>query len=231
VSRVPRRLRRPLGIAIGKLARTRGNFGDRLRGLGTALRLDDPVARFLSELTGEELRVIGATGVPVALTSPERWPRCGDATELMMFLDAVSYLPDDILAKVDRASMAVSLEVREPLLDHRLVELGWSLPLAMKIRDGQGKWILRQLLRKYLPESLIDPGKRGFGLPLIEWLRGPLRDWAESLLDPARIARDGFFEPESVRRIWNDGPQHGSENAVWRLLMFQQWLDVRIARP
>lgn len=231
VRRVPRQLRRPLGTALRQLALLRGNLGDRLRGLSTALLLDDPVARFLLEIGSEELRVIGASPIPVALTSRETWPRLSDPTELMMFLDTISYLPDNILTKVDRASMAVSLEAREPLLDHRLVELGWSLPLSMKVRDGKGKWILRQLLRRHLPDSLIDADKRGFGLPLIDWLRGPLRDWAEWLLDPARIAREGFFDPASVRRIWHGGPQPGSENAVWRLLMFQQWLDARISRP
>jgi asparagine synthase (glutamine-hydrolysing) len=231
VRRVPRPVRHPMGLALRRMTFLRGNFGDRVRGLGTALVIDDPVDNFLKEMSSEELRVTGATPVASALTSRESWPRLSDPTELLMFLDTISYLPDDILTKVDRASMAVSLEVREPLLDHRLVELGWSLPLSMKLRDGKGKWLLRQLLRRHLPDSLIDQGKHGFGLPLTEWLRGPLRDWAEWLLDPVRIESEGFFDPASVRRIWQGGPQPGSENAVWRLLMFQQWLDARIARP
>ncbi|MEO8381479.1 MAG: asparagine synthase (glutamine-hydrolyzing) [Acidobacteriota bacterium] len=228
VRRVPRPLRRPLGTALRRLAPLRGNLGDRLRGLGSALLLDDPVAGYLREMSSEELRVIGASPLASPLTSREEWPRISDPTALMMFLDTVSYLRDDILTKVDRASMAVSLEVREPLLDHRLVELGWSLPLSMKLRHGKGKWILRQLLRRHLPDPLIDQGKHGFGLPLSDWLKGPLRDWAESLLDPARIEREGFFDPASLRRIWQDGPRPGSENAVWRLLIFQQWLEARV---
>ena len=215
VRRVPRALRRPSGQALRRLAPSRGNFGDRMRGLGTALILDDPIAYFQNEVGSDELRVRDATPHPVTLTSPEEWPALG-ATELMMYLDSVSFLPDDILTKVDRASMAVSLEVREPLLDHRLIELAWTLPLSMKLRDGRGKWLLRRLLRNDLPEPLIDVEKRGFGLPLEEWLRGPLRGWAESLLDPARLAREGWFEAVDVRAL--------SGNARWRLLMFEQWL-------
>jgi asparagine synthase (glutamine-hydrolysing) len=158
----------------------------------------------------------------VALTNTP--PRIDDPTEVAMYLDAISFLPDDILAKVDRASMAVSLEVREPLLDHRLVELAWSLPLSMKTRDLRGKWLLRKLLARHLPPTLIDQGKQGFGLPIGEWLRGPLREWAASLVDESRIAREGWFDVKSVRRIWNDGPVAGGEPVLWSLLMFQQWM-------
>jgi asparagine synthase (glutamine-hydrolysing) len=231
VGRVPRGLRRPSGAALKGLAVLRGNLGDRMRGLGTALMLDDPIAQYLDQMQSTVLRVRGASATPVLLTSRERWPRLAGPIELMMFLDAVSYLPDDILTKVDRTSMAVSLEVREPLLDHRLVELGWSLPLSMKIRDGRGKWILRRLLSRHLPDALIDAGKRGFGLPLAVWLRGPLRDWAEALLDRKRIREQGYFAEESIDAVWKDGPRAGREDALWRLLMFQQWLTVRIARP
>jgi asparagine synthase (glutamine-hydrolysing) len=231
VGRVPRGLRRPSGAALRRLAVLRGNLGDRMRGLGTALLLDDPIAQYLDQMQSHVLRVRDASETAVLLTSPERWPRLPGPIELMMFLDAVSYLPDDILTKVDRASMAVSLEVREPLLDHRLVELGWSLPLSMKIRNGRGKWILRRLLSRHLPEALIDAEKRGFGLPLTVWLRGPLRDWAESLLDRRRIREEGFFAEDSIDAVWKDGPRQGREDALWRLLMFQHWLTVRIARP
>jgi len=225
VARVPRALRGPLGRAlrtISRLAR-KENLRDRMRGFGNALVLDDPLARFRDGMTSERLAVIGAEMRAVPLTNTP--PRIDDPTALAMYLDAVSYLPDDILAKVDRASMAVSLEVREPLLDHRLVELAWSLPLSMKIRDLRGKWILRQLLARHLPPSLIDQKKQGFGLPVVEWLRGPLRGWAASLLDEKRIAAEGWFDPKSVRRVWNGGPVEGGETALWSLLMFQQWLS------
>jgi asparagine synthase (glutamine-hydrolysing) len=225
VAQVPRRLRHPAGRAAQALARIAAtqSLRDRLRGLGEALVLDDPMARFTREIATELVDVLAAEarGVPVT----ERRPQVGSTTELMMYLDAISFLPDDILAKVDRASMAVSLEAREPLLDHRLVEFAWSLPLSMKTREAGGKWILRKLLAKYLPQSMIAPGKLGFGLPLNDWLRGPLRDWAAALVDEKRIAREQWFDVASVRRVWDHGPVHNGEQVLWRLLMFQQWLD------
>ena len=221
VARVPRPLRRPLGRglqAISNLARKQ-NLRDRMRGLGQALTLDDPIARFQKDVGTDLLRVREASELPILLTDHGRWPRLDDPTKLAMYLDAVSYLPDDILTKVDRASMAVSLEAREPLLDHRLVELAWSLPLSLKLRNGQGKWILRRLLADYLPESLIDQRKQGFGLPIDDWLRGPLHDWADALVH----APQDWFEPRSIENVWNDGPVAGAEQSLWRLLMFQQW--------
>jgi asparagine synthase (glutamine-hydrolysing) len=226
VRRVPRPLRRPLGRALKRAARgpLRGNAGDRIRGLGEALLLDDPMRRYRAEVDSDALTVPGAPELEVALSARARWPRLDNATDLMMYLDAVSFLPDDILAKVDRASMAVSLEAREPLLDHRVVELAWSLPRSMKMRGLRGKWLLRRLLLRYLPDSLIDDGKQGFGLPIDGWLRGPLRDWAAALVDPRRIAREGWFDPATVAQVWNGGPVPGCEGVLWRLLMFQQWL-------
>jgi asparagine synthase (glutamine-hydrolysing) len=227
VAQVPRALRGSAGRAARLLSHvTRaGNLRDRLRALGDALIADDPLARFTREIEADLIHVPGAESRAVPFR--EQRPQLGTATELMMYLDAISFLPDDILAKVDRASMAVSLEVREPLLDHRLIELAWSLPLSMKTRDDGGKWILRKLLAKYLPSSLIDAGKSGFGLPLNTWLRGPLHDWAESLLDERRIAREGWFDAATIRRVWNKGPVHSTESILWRLLMFQQWLATR----
>lgn len=225
VARVPRALRRPLGRVLRSMPWRAGNRRDRARGLGKALLLDDPIQQFLDELDLRDLAVRDAPSRATVMTDRAVWPRLSNPVELMMYLDAVGYLSDDILPKVDRASMAVSLEVREPLLDHRVVELAWSFPPSMKIGDRRGKLILRRLLRRYLPDSLIDEGKRGFGLPLREWLGGPLRDWADSLIDPQRIAREGFFDAESVRQLWNAGRTRGSFNALWRLLMFQAWLD------
>jgi asparagine synthase (glutamine-hydrolysing) len=226
--RVPRTLRRPLGSLLRAASRFPGrqNFRARLRGFGDALVLDDPMTRFQDEVDDHELvRVLGAQARPAQLTARTRWPRLNDPSSLMMYLDAITYLPDDILAKVDRASMAVSLEVREPMLDHRVVELAWSLPIAMKIRGTDGKWVLRKLLKKYLPAEMVDREKQGFGLPIDGWLRGPLREWARSLVDVRRIAREGWFDPATLRMVWNDGPVAGREGVLWRLLMFQQWIS------
>ena len=164
---------------------------------------------------------------PTVLTDRNQWAQLDDFTQRMMFLDTVSYLPDDILTKVDRASMGVSLEAREPLLDHRLAEFAWHLPMKMKIRDGQGKWALRQALYRYVPKEIMDRPKMGFGIPLGDWLRGDLRDWAEALLDEKRLLSEGFFNPEPIRMKWK---QHLSgkmnwQAYLWDILMFQMWLE------
>jgi asparagine synthase (glutamine-hydrolysing) len=146
--------------------------------------------------------------------------------EHMQFTDIQNYLPDDILTKVDRASMAVALEARVPLIDYRVVEFAWQLPYEMKVRDGKGKWILRQILSSYVPDHLIDRPKKGFGVPLGTWLRGQLRDWAESLLSEKELGRHGLLNVDVVRRTWQDhlSGEQNRETHLWLMLMLQSWL-------
>jgi asparagine synthase (glutamine-hydrolysing) len=145
----------------------------------------------------------------------------------MMYCDAVSYLPDDILCKVDRASMAVSLETRAPFLDHRVAEIAARIPISFKVRGGEGKAVLRKLLYRMAPKELFDRPKAGFALPVGEWLRGPLRNWAEDLLDARRLAREGWFDSTAVQGRWRDhlSGRRDSGAAIWAILKFEAWLD------
>ena len=171
--------------------------------------------------------VLGSSEPPTVLTDQRYWAKVPDFLRWMMYVDLVSYLPDDILVKVDRASMGVSLEARVPLLDHRVVEFAWRVPLSMKIRNGQSKWLLRQVLYKYVPKELTERPKMGFGVPIGDWLRGPLREWAETLLDEQRLRDEGFFNPAPIQQKWSEhlsGQRHW-QYYLWNVLMFQEWLE------
>lgn len=210
--------------------RRHANVGDKLHKLAGVLDTHtaaDLYRRLVSHWQDPSAVVLGATE-PVTLlqTAPPGLGHLGEI-ERMMALDLVTYLPDDNLVKVDRAAMGNSLESRVPMLDHRVVEFAWSLPMAYKLRGGVTKWALREVLYRYVPRSLIERPKMGFGVPIEAWLRGPLRDWAENLLSAPRLRADGYFDVALVRQRW-DEHLSGRRNwhfHLWDVLMFQAWLD------
>ena len=171
--------------------------------------------------------VIAAKEPLTPLTDPIKWAQIKEFMHVMMYLDTIMYLPDDILVKVDRASMGVSLESRVPLLDHRVIEFAWRLPLAMKVKGNTGKRPLRQLLHRYVPKHLVERPKQGFGVPVHEWLRGPMRPWAEELLDESRLNNEGYFCPAPIRQKWSEhvSGRRNWQAQMWGVLMFQSWLE------
>ena len=239
--RLPQPLRSAVGSPLSRLSsqfwngavgllpgRRRPHLGGKiqkgLRVAGSVRNLDELYSSFLDEWSFEDSPVRGG-GEP----GPEWDMEIGDTasdTERMMYCDAVSYLPGDILCKVDRASMAVGLETRVPYLDHRVAELAARIPLHMKVRGGRGKHILRELLYRQVPRELFDRPKVGFAVPVGEWIKGPLRPWVEDLLEPSRMAGDGWFDPAIVQRRWQDhlSGRRDSTQALWAVLMFQSWL-------
>lgn len=218
---IPRRFSQPM-------------FGDRLHKLASVLTvrdLEEMYVRLVSHELDPRSIVISPT---IGLLDEHLWAKqemreikSMDLRARMMSCDVLGYLTDDILCKVDRAAMAASLETRTPFLDHRVAEFAWRLPENMKIRDGSSKWLLRQLLYKHVPKKLIERPKQGFGVPIGEWLRGPLREWAEYYLAEHRIQEEGFFHAEPIRRRWKEHlmGHRNWQHFLWNILMFQAWLE------
>ncbi|WP_310427140.1 asparagine synthase (glutamine-hydrolyzing) [Chamaesiphon sp. VAR_48_metabat_135_sub] len=190
----------------------------------------DLYSQMMSSWENPEAIVLNSREPSTVINNPPDWLQRLDFTNQMMYADAMTYLTDDVLAKVDRAAMGVSLESRVPFLDRRVVEFAWKLPLSMKVRDGQGKWLLRQVLYQYVPQALIDRPKMGFGVPIDLWLRHELRDWAEALLDEARLEREGFFNVRAVRQQWAEHLSGEFDRcySLWHILMFQAWLENKL---
>jgi asparagine synthase (glutamine-hydrolysing) len=206
------------------------HVGDKLQKLAEALSAkssDHFYLKLVSHWDNPTALVLGASEPSTAVTNPSFGLDSAELAERMMFLDTITYLPDDILVKLDRASMAASLETRLPLLDHTLVEFAWSLPHRLKVRDQRGKWILRQILHKHVPQSLLERPKSGFAVPLDAWLRGPLRDWAEALLDESRLRTESYLDPAPIRRKWKEhlAGRRNWQYLIWDVLMFQAWLE------
>jgi asparagine synthase (glutamine-hydrolysing) len=238
VSWLPFGVRKLLGQAIQLVPISSWNALSRLAGVSRlgekaqklAVRLktvrneQDLYWSLVTEWSNPEELVVGAkAGQPERVQSPANLK---DPLS-MMYLDTLTYLPDDILCKVDRAAMACSLETRMPFLDHRVVELAWRLPLHMKIRKGVSKWALRQVLYKRVPKELIERPKAGFAIPVGQWLRGPLREWAEALLNPTRLKAEGYLHPEPITKVWQEhlSGHYDHTPKLWSVLMFQAWLE------
>ncbi|HEY5810104.1 MAG TPA: asparagine synthase (glutamine-hydrolyzing) [Povalibacter sp.] len=232
---VPAPLRKGLAWAL-RTQTTRESRVSKLAKVAAELQADSPAGIHLNRMSrwrNPTSVVPGAKEHPTPFTRAEWQLPGGDVAHALMYLDLVTYLPEDILVKVDRATMAVGLEARAPLLDYRVVELAFRIPTDLKLRDNQQKWILRQLLRRYLPDTLIKRPKIGFGAPVGAWLEGPLRPWAQDLLDPARISREGYLLAGPIAALWQEflGGQRKWHTHLWNVLMFQAWLEWARQRP
>ncbi len=204
--------------------------GTKAQKLAGVLKVDSEHDYFLNLISHwknvNEL-VLNSVEVPTIATDATKWVEADCFEHWMMAMDTQTFLPDEVMTKVDRAAMANSLETRAPLLDHRVVELAWRMPLDKKIRDGEGKWILRQVLYRHVPKQVIDKPKKGFGIPIDEWLRGPLKEWAEKLLDKDRLREEGYFNADLVYEKWRQHltGKYSWQYQLWPILMFQAWLE------
>jgi asparagine synthase (glutamine-hydrolysing) len=219
------------GPMLPRAARV-AHLGDKLHkgaGVLASETVDDLYLGLVSQWQDPASVVIDGAEPPTLLSANAPALAGLDDVARMMALDLLTYLPDDILAKVDRAAMGASLETRVPFLDHRVVEWAWRLPQAMKLREGQGKWILRQVLYRHVPRQLIERPKRGFSVPIDAWLRGPLRPWAEALLDESRLKKEGYFHPAEIRQKWQEhlSGRRNWQYQLWNVLMFQMWLEAQ----
>ena len=231
---VPPPLRRAAGGFFSHLSLAENKpfaLNDKLYYLSEMLKSEDAQGvylRAMSHWAQPDAVVMGGHEPLTMLRTPEAWPLIPEFVQRMMYLDLITYLPDDILVKLDRASMGVSLEGRVPYLDdHRVAEFAWRLPLDYKIRARAGKWVLRQVLDRYVPKGLIERPKMGFGMPVASWLRGGLKEWAESLLDENRLKQEGYFNPAPIREKWAEhlSNKHNWQYYLWDVLMFQSWLE------
>jgi asparagine synthase (glutamine-hydrolysing) len=246
LSRIPLPLRRAIAGALRSLPETAWNrlaalAPGGLRGSNGYARLGEKIHKgaramcspafdalyleLVSQWSDPASLVRGGTEPATVLTQADPALAALTGVPRMMALDLLTYLPDDILVKVDRAAMSVSLETRVPMLDHRVIEFAWRLPMEHKIRDGVSKWALRQVLYRHVPRALLERPKMGFGVPIDHWLRGPLRDWAEALLDRRQLEAGGLLEPAPIRRAWDEHLKGvaNRQHQLWNVLMFQAW--------
>jgi asparagine synthase (glutamine-hydrolysing) len=213
------------------------HFGEKVHRFAARLRFinseDDLFSSLISEPSADQIVLINEAGSQIdrknAKFLTDSLPTYGvnDLASKMMYLDTLNYLTDDILCKVDRAAMSNSLETRVPFLDHKIVELAWRMPLEMKINHSEGKSILRNILYKHVPKKLIERPKAGFSIPLGDWLKGPLKEWAEVLLESSRIEKEGYLNSSYVNQLWVEhlaGKRDGTFK-IWSILMFQSWLE------
>lgn len=189
--------------------------------------IDELYLRLVSHWNNPESIVLNSSEPITQLTSTTSNISRLSPIQKMMLMDTLTYLSDDILTKVDRAAMGVSLETRIPFLNHNVVEYAWRMPMNFKVRNGESKWALRQILYKYIPKEMVERPKMGFGVPIDSWLRGPIREWAEELLDESRLRQEGFFNPEQIRQKWREhlSGKRNWQHQLWDVLMFQAWLE------
>jgi asparagine synthase (glutamine-hydrolysing) len=239
LARIPRGFRSPLALALKRAARVGLDLqlaGRANRVLNRVLNLSDVLPadtdhslfQLLISPNRHPLSWLNDASEPAAKNGEHStWECLPELLQRMMWMDFVHYLPDDVLIKVDRAAMSVSLETRIPLLDHQIVEFAFRLPTSFKRRGNCGKWLLRQMLYRYVPAALVDRPKKGFGVPLAEWLRGPLREWADDLLGETRLRQEGFFNARQIRQNWQEHlcKQRDWSQGLWHVLMFQAWLE------